>query len=169
MAPVDGRHSFGLGKGVLGVNKKWYRRPVVKLALVLAAVVSSVGFAISMVMVFCVSSVVSSGDVFEPVREHYEDTNVFARRLGWDAQQILEYLDKKDQFETEGQYDPDKVVDILTYADGGGVSGVNESGLSYRLGDLVEWGRERGKGNYDGYEARGIVVCKKTDGTYAYY
>lgn len=140
-----------------------------KLALVLAAVVSSVGFAISMVMVFCVSSVVSSGDVFEPVREHYEDTNVFARRLGWDAQQILEYLDKKDQFETEGQYDPDKVVDILTYADGGGVSGVNESGLSYRLGDLVEWGRERGKGNYDGYEARGIVVCKKTDGTYAYY
>ena len=136
MAPVDGRHSFGLGKGVLGVNKKWYRRPVVKLALVLAAVVSSVGFAISMVMVFCVSSVVSSGDVFEPVREHYEDTNVFARRLGWDAQQILEYLDKKDQFETEGQYDPDKVVDILTYADGGGVSGVNESGLSYRLGEI---------------------------------
>lgn len=140
-----------------------------KLGLVLAAQASAVVLAISVIMFFSVSAVVSGGDAFESVKDQYEDTKAFAQKLGYDARGILEYLDKKEQFETEGQYDPDKVVDIFTYADEGFVSGVNESGLAYRLGDLVEWGRECGKGNYDGYEARGIVVCKKTDGTYAYY
>ncbi len=151
------------------MNKKWYRKPIVKLGLVIAAQAAAVSLAISVIMFLSVSSVVSSGNVFESVKDHYEDTSAFASKLGRDAQGVLEYLDTRDRFETEGQYDPDKIVDIFTYVDEGYVSGTNESGLAYRLGDLTEWGRERAKGYQDGYVARGIVVCKKTNGTFSYF
>lgn len=151
------------------MNKKWYRKPVIKGILVLAAQISAVGLVISLVLLLCISSIVLSGSIFETTEQHYEDTSRFAEQLGETSNSVLNYLDRRNQFETEGQYDPDKIVDIVAYANDAIISGVNESGLAYRLGDLVEWGRQYSMGDYNGYEARGIVVCKKSDGTYGYY
>lgn len=148
--------------------KKWYRSPVTKLLLVLTACASAVGLVISFVMLLCISSLVSSGDIFEETKKNYEDTNRFVEQMGTDSHEILRYLDTQSQFETEGEYNPDKIVDIVAYANDGIISGVNESGLAYRLGDLVEWSRQY-NAESNGYEARGIVVCKKVDGTYSYY
>ena len=122
--------------------KKWYRSPVTKLLLVLTACASAVGLVISFVMLLCISSLVSSGDIFEETKKNYEDTNRFVEQMGTDSHEILRYLDTQSQFETEGEYDPDKIVDIVAYANDGIISGVNESGLAYRLGDLVEWSRQ---------------------------
>lgn len=151
------------------MNKKWYRKSVIKGILVLAAQISAVGLIISLFLFLCTSSVVSSGNIFETTEQHYEDTSRFAEQLGETSDYVLDYLDKRNQFETEGQYDPDKIVDIVAYGEDNIISGINESGLAYRLGDLVEWGRQYSWGDYNGYKARGIVVCKKSDGTYSYY
>ena len=38
--------------------------------------------------------------------------------------------------ETDGAYDPDKVVDVMAYADSGNISGGNVSGAAYSAGAL---------------------------------
>lgn len=83
--------------------------------------------------------------------------------------------------ETDGKYNPDKLVDIMKYAEKGEITGENISGLAYPIRDIVEWAKQETENTgydmsnvHDWYEMFGepmdnIIVCKKIDGTYYYY
>lgn len=68
--------------------------------------------------------------------------------------------------------DSTKNADTANETDAAGRSGnAADSGLVYRLGDLVKWGMS-GDGErtyYDPYDDNSILVCRKPDGTYYYY
>ena len=62
------------------------------------------------------------------------------------SQEIIKYVTLKEQFEKDGVYDEDKVIDVMSYASGrigaakqGGEGEKEEQGICYRLGDLLKW------------------------------
>lgn len=104
----------------------------------------------------------------------YEDTSRFRGELLNTSIELLEGLRRRELFETDGVYDPDKLIDIQRYVEGMEDFEGDFNGLAYRLGDLSEWGESWIKEGYDPYSEQGqiednIIVCKKSDDTYHYY
>ena len=95
-----------------------------------------------------------------------KETRGFEENLQSASHTILNQIDLQKNFETDGKYDANKLVDIMAYMDSQKITGEDESGIAYRLGDLSDWidnwGTEESSGD-------SIIVCKKADGTYAYY
>lgn len=52
---------------------------------------------------------------------------------------IIAGLEAKEQFETDGEFDGDKIVDIQNVSNSQPIDGKNEHGLAYRLSDLIDW------------------------------
>ncbi|MCI9526415.1 MAG: hypothetical protein HFH37_05815 [Lachnospiraceae bacterium] len=76
----------------------------------------------------------------------YEDTSYFTNQFETMSIDLLEFIDLRRKFETNGSYNADKEVDIWQYYDNQEVTGdvkkrKNLGKLAYRLGDLAEWSR----------------------------
>lgn len=76
----------------------------------------------------------------------YEDTDYFVNQFERMSTDLLEFIDLRRKFETNGSYNVDKEVDIWQYYDTQEISGEvkkkkNLGKLAYRLGDLAEWSR----------------------------
>lgn len=77
----------------------------------------------------------------------YADTDYFADQFKSTAIEILEFIDLRRKFETDGIYDADKEVDIWQYYENQEIREATgktkkKDALTYRLSDLVEWSRE---------------------------
>lgn len=144
---------------------KWYQSKGCKGLLVLAAHILVVFSTVSMVLV----TVVAGGQYLNPfmhIPKHYEDTEKFAENLYGEVSSALYGRNYKQNFETDGVYNPEKIVDVVRYAKEDVIDGESLSGLSYKLGDLARWSEIFDE---EGLETPTLVVCKKTDGTYYYY
>ncbi len=150
------------------MDRKWFRSNLTKTALIVIAHVLAVIVAVCGIRIM--SYPVFQEELLEGGADQYEDTKDFSRKLMDYSLQVVWGLSQKETFETEGKYDPEKIVDIEAYCTNGTVTNVNGSGLAYRLGDLVDW--------YDKMEMydsqnidkeNNIVVCRRADGTYQYY
>lgn len=146
--------------------KKWYKRPVTKGLLLLLAHMISVFLAISMMISLYFSG--SIGGLMKNTSKPYEDSESFKSMVYEMAQGVMESIYTKGNFETEGKYNPDKLVDIINMGQSHKISGENENGLAYRLADLESWSI-----GFTSEEAQNsdesIVVCRRLDGTYFYY
>lgn len=108
----------------------------------------------------------------EKPKKQYEDTMAFEDQLQQIATEVIWEESQSDNFLTDGKIDEDKLVDVETYLEKNQITGKNESGLAYRLGDLRNWKDVDTYYAYDSAAERtpqNIVVCKKTDGTFYYY
>ena len=104
----------------------------------------------------------------------YEETARFRGDMMNISMEVLQGIRRSKMFETDGTYDPDKIIDIQRYQEGMEDFEGDFNGLAYRLGDLCEWGENWIKEGYDPYlKAKeiqdNIIVCKKSDDTYHYY
>lgn len=145
--------------------KKWYRSAWMKAVLVGTTIVSAAVVSLSAVLILGNSGegIVNSGNLLGFQTGTYEETSAFENRMRDVSYSVMEGVSAKQALETaDGKYDLDRLVDIMEYYENCKISGDNKSGISYTLGELVEWG------NQD-FECADIVVCKKTDGTYYYY
>ena len=142
-------------------------------------------------MMLGVMSIMSYAELFDDLitgklTQSYEDSYDFDTELMNSAYQVMSGIDSEQMFETDGKIDEDKLVDIQVYNNSETVSGQNESGLSYRLGDLLNWYQKLiysestsyvGDTNTDSAELEGDdaedlkapIVCKLSDGSYHYY
>lgn len=156
--------------------KKWYRHPIVKTILILTAFAAAVIAGPSFMLLAVYQDIVTPAELFREEQKTYEETEEFREWMLSAAAGNLYRTEAAELLETDGEYDPDKLIDVLEYADMEGYSGENLSGLEYRLGDLVDWGK---RANWDDsldrlyyapYDDKSIIVCEKTDGsTYYYY
>lgn len=151
------------------MERKWFRSNLTKAALIVIAHILVVVLAISGLRIL--SYPVFQEELFEGrAAEQYEDTKSFTAKMMEYSCQVVWGLGQAGTFETEGKFDPEKIIDIEAYYKNGTVTGANESGLAYRLGDLIEWYR---MGNIEEYQDQGtdgsIVVCRRADNTYQYY
>ena len=141
--------------------KNWYKRPFVKFILVVCAIAASAIGAVSLVLVAAVSDTMSKEAVFGE-KKNYEQSEFFEELMRNATNDMLYIFGISEKLETDGTYDPDRLVDVMEYAKSGKITGENRSGLAYTLGELSKWAND-----YD--EDKGVLVCQKTDGTYHYY
>ena len=67
----------------------------------------------------------------------YEESNAFANSVANANYHILDEIQYQTLYDTDGKYDPDKIVDVAKYEDTGGITGKDETGLSFRLGSQI--------------------------------
>lgn len=148
------------------MNQKWYQTGVVKAVLVILAHISVIMLAVG--FVWMISYPALREEIF--TGEHakkYEDTRTFTSEVRDYSFQVVRGISAKPVFETDGNYDEDKIVDLEYLNQNGTVSGKNESGLAYRLGDLVTWSGGMSYTEYEGDNT--VIVCRKPDDTFYYY
>lgn len=159
------------------MGRQWYGSKTTKgLLIILAhvlAVVIAVSFLWSMTYPAFVSEVFTGSGAIE-----YEDTDIFKNRLIDLNVEVMSGLRVQELLETNGTYDPQKIIDIQEYVQSYGTElrfpDENVHGLAYRLGDLIAWGNNwdyNGEGLYDakgGLEDK-IIVCRRPDKTFHYY
>lgn len=150
---------------------KWYRSGFMKAALIIAAHLMVAAMTASFLWIL--SYPVLREELFEgsPAKK-YEDSRNFIDQMLYYSEQAVAGIKSSREFETDGQYDPEKLVDIENYYNTGTLTGKKDSGLSYRLGELLEWNEYRMNNAVDSDDEENredIIVCKKMDDTYKYY
>lgn len=155
--------------------KKWYRMPRVKLFLLAAAhILAAAG-------VLCILWATRYPVLIQELcsadaAKTYEESNAFANSVANANYHILDEIQYQTLYDTDGKYDPDKIVDVAKYEDTGGITGKDETGLSFRLGDMYSWGKliaetmtDDGSASDTRDEQDGIIVCQRPDGSYHYF
>ena len=74
------------------------------------------------------------GGVARMVREPYEESADFSAAVGNMTQDVLAQFRIRDIMETDGAYNPDKIIDVLEYHRPERISGVNASGIRLYAG-----------------------------------
>lgn len=144
--------------------KSWTKKPFTKAILSVAAVGMSVILCLSAVMlVYQIND--TEGKIVGAGKSSYEESQAFEQRMCDISQSVIERIRVKEQLEVDGKYDPNRLIDVMTYnADEN--SAEKESDLVYRLSDLADWGTKQNQGDLDSEQ---VIVCEKPDGTYYYY
>lgn len=146
---------------------KWYRSKGMKFVLILLAHIFVLTATVSGLWVTAYP--VFREEILEgnPARK-YEDTKSFSTQMKDYTSQVINGLRARKYFETEGKFDPNKIIDIEAYEQQKKHYGENESGLAYRVKDLLKWNEDM-KTDSDDISVDPIIVCRKKDGTYHYY
>ena len=153
--------------------KKWYRMPRVKFFLLAAAhILAAAG-------VLCILWATRYPMLIQELcsadaAKTYEESNAFANAVANANYHILDEIQYQTLYDTDGKYDPDKIVDVAKYEDTGGITGKDETGLSFRLGDMYSWGKLIAETMTDDGsvsdtqdeqdEQDDIIVCQRSDG-----
>lgn len=157
----------------MNMNKKWYRGSLVKGVLAGFAHVLAVLLIISMLWIWACPS--AAEDALEGKNVEYEDSEALSSLMLSDALTVARALKTRENMETDGVHDQNKLVDIKRYTEEGIIDGKGESGLAYRLGDLEAWTDELYRydtvelGEYGSPEEDPIIVGRRPDKTYEYY
>ena len=155
--------------------KKWYRMPRVKFFLLAVAhILAAAG-------VLCILWATRYPVLIQELcsadaAKTYEESNAFANAVANANYHILDEIQYQTLYDTDGKYDPDKIVDVAKYEDTGGITGKDETGLSFRLGDMYSWGKliaetmtDDGSVSDTRDEQDDIIVCQRSDGNYHYF
>lgn len=147
------------------MNQRWYRSGIMKAVQILMAHIMVAVSAASFLWLLSYPAVRT--EIFEGnPAEEYKDTGDFAQRLQSYSTGTVERIAAKILLETDGKYDPDRLVDIEEYYNTGTFTGENKGKLIYRLGDLIEWGQNLTDSES---ETEDILVCKTEEGAFHYY
>ena len=148
--------------------KNWYKKPVTKGILLLLAHITVVTAVLSTVVLMFFSGGVWTGHFLETSGKPYEESKSF-KNMVYDATwQVMEGIAMKNNFESDGKYNPNKLVDVMDLGRNGEITGENINGLAYELEDLVNWSNEYIEDGID-YDEANVVVCEQPDGKYYYY
>lgn len=154
------------------MKNAWYKTKLAKAILVLLSILCSVTMVVS-VLWFVSYPVLREELLNGKPAGAYEDTLSFDTKLQEYNYQVTYGLSQNSIFETEGKFNPNKIIDIKEYYEKMTVSGKNRSGLAYTLGDILAWYEEDVSVYYSEEDAiseeERVIVCEKTDGTYYYY
>ncbi|NBH13434.1 sensor histidine kinase [Lachnospiraceae bacterium] len=122
--------------------KKWRYSIGLKAALIAAGQVFAVIFAIClMVLVILLQKNILNFN--EKRNLPFESSGYFTNQFERAAEELLEFIELRKKFETNGSYDPEKIVDIQRYYERREISGKKQkkNAVAYKLGDLAEWSR----------------------------
>lgn len=150
---------------------QWYKSNITKGILVVAEHVLAVITVVSLMWVLAYPTMLR--DLFsENQAKKFEESATFSEQIQDATGNIIEGITVRDLFETDGKYDPDRVIDIQEYCETRLVKNVNQNGLAYSVGDLEKWGAASGgfaQEDVTEEDREAVIVCKKSDGTYRYF
>lgn len=144
--------------------KKWYRSAPMKCVLLILEHIFAALLAVCIIWGAVYPGREYSKVFLSSLEDNYADTKGFTDTMEEALSVALERIQMAGQYETDGKYDANKIVDIKEYYDEGNVTGENESGFAYTVGQLVQMEKAGGSST-----PNTVVVCKKADGSYYYY
>ena len=158
------------------MNNKWYQSAPCKGILIVLEHILAVVMITCLVFTFSYPGDDLAGILFEKPHKKYDQSKGFTDKLMSAANDITAAEGCDSNFETEGKYDENRIVDLKEYDSDRMISNENVNGLAYRLGDLVNyWENDQemyyadGTKMADGDNDDEIIVCQKDDGTHHYY
>ena len=102
--------------------------------------------------------------------QSFEESEEFSKMVESYMYDVQEKLYLQNLFESDGAYNPKKLVDVMELSKKGKISETNLSGVTYTMEELVNWGETySGTDNDNLYKQNGVIVCQKPDGNYYYY
>ena len=137
------------------MKNKWYRSNAMKMVLVIAEHILTAFMIISILCVLAYP--VFAVELFNGrTSDKYEDSLVFEENMKKQTTKVINGFYLQDLWETDGKYDPDKIIDVEEYWDHGLISGKDTSGLSFYLKDILSWDTD-----INAYESENdfIIVC----------
>lgn len=152
--------------------KKWYRAGLAKALLVIMAHIMIMIVSVNLLRI--ISYPIFREEILEGTNaKTYEDTKSFSQALRDQSFEVVWGIQQAHIYETDGEINLDKTVDIEEYYNQTTVSGENNSGLAYRMQDLIDWRDQEKDQVTDETEeellSKSIIVCKRIDNTYQYY
>ena len=153
---------------------KWYRHNFVKGFLIFLAEIMAILMIISMIWILSCPG--AAEGVLEGSSGKYEESHELTTSMYWDASDIIYGIRIKQLLgDLTDKKNLKRVVDIETFDNKGKISGKNESGLAYTLGDLLTW-RDKyfdqntlESGDMGSNQKDPVIVCKKPEGGFDYY
>ena len=149
--------------------KKWYKKTVTKAVLLVLAVLSGATFLTNLSGALTIAGTANPAELWSLTDKTFPDSDDFNALVENSMMEVMEQLRLENLFETDGSYNPGKLVDIMEYCRSGTISGENMSGIAYTLEELENWGEDYSQGEGDNYDSNGVIVCERTDGSYYYY
>lgn len=148
---------------------KWYRKTVTKAVLVVAGIISGAVLMTSLLGALTIAGTANLAEVWKLAGRPFEESDDFNTMVQGMMGQVMERLRLERMFETDGSYNPDKLVDVVEYTKSGSIAGENVSGVAYTLEELENWSEDYNNGEGDIYDPNSVIVCERTDGSYYYY
>ena len=148
---------------------KWYKKTTAKAVIFLLAVLSGAAFVTSLIGALTIAGTANPAELWHISDKAFEDSDDFNALVENSMMEVLQQLRLENLFETDGAYNPDKVIDIIEYSKSDNISGEDVSGVAYTLDELENWSEDYANGEGDIYDDNGVIVCEKPDGSYYYY
>lgn len=150
---------------------RWYKKTVTKSVLLVLAVLSGAVFTTNLLGALTIAGTANPSELWGMTDQSFEDSDDFNAMVENSMMEVMNQLRLEALFETDGAYNPNKVIDIMEYGKqgSGGVSGENVSGIAYTLEELESWSEDYANGEGDIYDENGVIVCERPDGSYYYY
>ena len=133
-----------------------------KAVVLIVGVLTGAMFFTSLIVTTRLTGTLNPAETVKLIGEPYEESSDFSNTVESYMLQVLEQFQLKTLFESDGAYNPDKVIDVMSYFGASGADAENHSGLVYRLSDLIEWSKaysvESG-GVYDKNAGRRLIAA----------
>ena len=147
---------------------QWYRKSLTKVIVLLVGIVSGAAFAASLGVALTFAGTVNPSEIMNLVNEPYEESSDFNSAVEGSMAQTFGMFRVKDLIETDGTYDPNKEIDILSYTDPGEIRSSADARLVYTLGDLIRWSEDYSSSGESAYDEN-VIVCQDNEEDYHYY
>ncbi len=141
---------------------KWRRSPLTKGVLVFVAILAAGCLSVGMLLGNRIFPKVMSSE-----EKKYLDSEEFESDLSSAVMTVLDDLRVQNNFESDGRFNENKLVDIELYANQQCIDGNNTNGVVYKMSDILDWSQSFRDGDTDDFWR--VVVCQKPDGSYHYY
>ena len=136
---------------------KWYRKTVTKAVLVVAGIISGAVLMTSLLGALTIAGTANLAEVWKLAGRPFEESDDFNTMVQGMMGQVMERLRLERMFETDGSYNPDKLVDVVEYTKSGSIAGENVSGVAYTLEELENWSEDYNNGEGDIYDSNSVT------------
>ena len=150
--------------------KKWYRKTVTRTIVLVVAILSGALLVTNLLSLLTLAGGMSFSQIQKMNTQSFEESEEFSKMVESYMYDVQEKLYLQNLFESDGAYNPKKLVDVMELSKKGKISETNLSGVTYTMEELVNWGETySGTDNDNLYKQNGVIVCQKPDGNYYYY
>ena len=150
--------------------KKWYRKTVTRTIVLVVAILSGALLVTNLLSLLTLADGMSLSQIQKMNTQSFEESEEFSKMVESYMYDVQEKLYLQNLFESDGAYNPKKLVDVMELSKKGKISETNLSGVTYTMEELVNWGETySGTDNDNLYKQNGVIVCQKPDGNYYYY
>ena len=113
-----------------------------KVILVILAILSGAACVTGLASSMSLAGTANPSEIWKMTKQTYEESQDFNGVVENLVAEIMNRIRLENLFETDGAYNPNKLVDIMEYSGNGTITGSNTSGVAYTLEELENWSED---------------------------